>query len=370
MDVRALSRMDRPISSVPSGPPPLERPNSWLLRSMSFCRHPARTRAKQPRSLSAAGVKPSSSWAPATRGPRPSCFTSKAWTTRWVATGHTRSPFPSTTARSKGVWVCGLWQSRRSLCEEALLKIRGVISFTFQMTVKRCIVRIRSDLRAEVRPPSSPLSSPLAPPPPLHCFTHLDVASQALASAIAATQVMKAQQVVKGENGDEVSCFCWSDVFVSHAQSDRLVKVKSVAQALSANTPVFSGVDPLGRGQLSAGGAQRGPARLPAGGREPVSGARQGSEPGRIQPGWSQLAGCCHQLPVPLLLLVTPPPAAPGQAARDSCVRVRRCSLNVQEGSSSSSCWSVSCAFIPNMVHLDRCGLQRPLVAVLQNSGE
>lgn len=65
--------------------------------------------------------------------------------------------------------------SRRSLCEEALLKIRGVISFTFQMAVKRCIVRIRSDLKAE-----------------------------ALASAIASTQVMKAQQVVKAENGDEV----------------------------------------------------------------------------------------------------------------------------------------------------------------------
>lgn len=65
--------------------------------------------------------------------------------------------------------------SRRSLCEEALLKIRGVISFTFQMAVKRCIVRIRSDLKAE-----------------------------ALASAIASTQVMTAQQVVKGENGDEV----------------------------------------------------------------------------------------------------------------------------------------------------------------------
>lgn len=31
------------------------------------------------------------------------------------------------------------------------------------------------------------------------------VVSQALASAIASTQVMKAQQVVKGENGDEVS---------------------------------------------------------------------------------------------------------------------------------------------------------------------
>lgn len=65
--------------------------------------------------------------------------------------------------------------NRRSLCEEALLKIRGVISFTFQMATRRCIVRIRSDLKAE-----------------------------ALASAIASTQVMTAHQVVKGENGDEM----------------------------------------------------------------------------------------------------------------------------------------------------------------------
>ncbi|XP_070990023.1 armadillo repeat-containing protein 1-like [Oncorhynchus clarkii lewisi] len=65
--------------------------------------------------------------------------------------------------------------SRRSLCEESLLKIRGVISFTFQMGIKRCIVRIRSDLKAE-----------------------------ALGSAIASTEVMKAQQVVRGEDGEEV----------------------------------------------------------------------------------------------------------------------------------------------------------------------
>ncbi|XP_030629398.1 armadillo repeat-containing protein 1-like [Chanos chanos] len=65
--------------------------------------------------------------------------------------------------------------SRRSLCEEVLLKIRGVISFTFQMAVKRCIIRIRSDLTAET-----------------------------LGSAIASTKVMRAQQVVKAANGDEV----------------------------------------------------------------------------------------------------------------------------------------------------------------------
>ncbi|KAF1376531.1 hypothetical protein PFLUV_G00212450 [Perca fluviatilis] len=63
----------------------------------------------------------------------------------------------------------------RGLCEEALLKVRGVISFTFQMASKRCTVRIRSDLPTE-----------------------------SLASAIAATKVLSAQQVVKNEAGEDV----------------------------------------------------------------------------------------------------------------------------------------------------------------------
>ncbi|KAG5850233.1 hypothetical protein ANANG_G00080070 [Anguilla anguilla] len=75
--------------------------------------------------------------------------------------------------------------SRRGLCEEALLRIRGVISFTFQMAVKRCVVRIRSDLKAE-----------------------------ALGTAIASTKVMKAQQVVKSEEGDEVIVPFQEDVLV------------------------------------------------------------------------------------------------------------------------------------------------------------
>lgn len=36
------------------------------------------------------------------------------------------------------------------MCEEALLKVKGVISFTFQMALKRCTVRIRADLSTEV----------------------------------------------------------------------------------------------------------------------------------------------------------------------------------------------------------------------------
>ncbi len=41
-------------------------------------------------------------------------------------------------------------KDQRGLCEEALLKVKGVISFTFQMASKRCTVRIRSDLSTEV----------------------------------------------------------------------------------------------------------------------------------------------------------------------------------------------------------------------------
>ncbi|CAB1341046.1 unnamed protein product [Coregonus sp. 'balchen'] len=84
----------------------------------------------------------------------------------------------STNKRAKTVvlHIDGLDDStRRSLCEEALLKIRGVISFTFQMAVKRCVVRIRSDIKAE-----------------------------ALGTAINSTKVMKASQVLKGEDGGEL----------------------------------------------------------------------------------------------------------------------------------------------------------------------
>ncbi|XP_012934316.1 armadillo repeat-containing protein 1-like [Heterocephalus glaber] len=65
--------------------------------------------------------------------------------------------------------------SQRNLCEEALLKIKGVISFTFQTAVQRCVVQICSDLKTD-----------------------------RLASAIASTNVMKAQQVVKSESGEEM----------------------------------------------------------------------------------------------------------------------------------------------------------------------
>ncbi|XP_071335147.1 armadillo repeat containing 1, like [Trachinotus anak] len=79
-------------------------------------------------------------------------------------------------AKSVTLHIQGLDSTdQRGLCEEALLKVRGVISFTFQMASKRCTIRIRSDLPTE-----------------------------SLASAIAATKVMSAQQVVKNEAGEEI----------------------------------------------------------------------------------------------------------------------------------------------------------------------
>lgn len=64
------------------GRPRPERRSCWRLRSTSSCRRPAAPTPNRPRSPSAAAVKPSSSWAPATREPRPSSSTSTAWTTR------------------------------------------------------------------------------------------------------------------------------------------------------------------------------------------------------------------------------------------------------------------------------------------------
>lgn len=64
---------------------------------------------------------------------------------------------------------------RKSLCEEALLKVKGVISFTFQIAIRRCTVRVKPDLATE-------------------CLT----------SAIAETKVLKAQQVITNECGKEV----------------------------------------------------------------------------------------------------------------------------------------------------------------------
>ncbi|KAM8946279.1 armadillo repeat-containing protein 1-like [Pelodytes ibericus] len=64
---------------------------------------------------------------------------------------------------------------KKNMCEEALLKVKGVISFTFQIAIRRCTIRVKPDL-----------------------------ATECLATAIAETRVLQAQQVIKNESGNEV----------------------------------------------------------------------------------------------------------------------------------------------------------------------
>ncbi|XP_078682048.1 armadillo repeat-containing protein 1-like [Branchiostoma floridae x Branchiostoma belcheri] len=66
-------------------------------------------------------------------------------------------------------------QHRRELCVSQLLKVKGVISFTFNMPNQRCILRARQDLKAE-----------------------------ALVAMVNQTGVMSAQQVVRNDAGEEV----------------------------------------------------------------------------------------------------------------------------------------------------------------------
>jgi len=65
-------------------------------------------------------------------------------------------------------------QERRQQCLDELIRVKGVISLTFNMKLQRCSVRVRAELQAE-----------------------------ALGNAVKATKVMDAQQVVKTEDGNE-----------------------------------------------------------------------------------------------------------------------------------------------------------------------
>lgn len=64
--------------------------------------------------------------------------------------------------------------------------------------------------------------------------------------------------------------------------------------------------NPVAGGFRSGGGAEHGLARVPPRGREPGSGAAQGRVSPWLHTGRYGLAELCSQLPVPLVLLVTP----------------------------------------------------------------
>ena len=46
--------------------------------------------------------------------------------------------------------ICGCLQNSRDIVEDQLLTVKGVISFTVDMTNQRCAVRLRSDVKPEV----------------------------------------------------------------------------------------------------------------------------------------------------------------------------------------------------------------------------
>ena len=66
-------------------------------------------------------------------------------------------------------------QESRKLVEDTLLGVKGVISFTFNMPQKRCILRVRTDMRPEVP-----------------------------CRALDATRELTVKHVIKNENGEEV----------------------------------------------------------------------------------------------------------------------------------------------------------------------
>ncbi|KAE8602552.1 hypothetical protein XENTR_v10014025 [Xenopus tropicalis] len=54
-------------------------------------------------------------------------------------------------AKTVTLYIHGLCDAeKKHLCEEALLKVKGVISFTFQIAMQRCTVRVKPDLETEV----------------------------------------------------------------------------------------------------------------------------------------------------------------------------------------------------------------------------
>ncbi|CAL1546633.1 unnamed protein product [Lymnaea stagnalis] len=81
-------------------------------------------------------------------------------------------------------------KSDRDLCARLLLKVKGVISITFDITKKRCILR-----------------------------TKMDVKPETLILAIAKSMTMTAQQVVRNEKGEE-SFVCF-DTIQHHVSQDK-----------------------------------------------------------------------------------------------------------------------------------------------------
>nr|XP_054773033.1 armadillo repeat-containing protein 1-like [Lytechinus pictus] len=108
-----------------------------------------------------------------------SCNPNRPKSTRVQGKHHGSKFFVGTNNRKSKIitlQIVGLMDTEcRKSCEEELLKVKGVVSFTFDLLKKRCVVRTRMDLKPEV-----------------------------LVAAISKTETMSAKQVVRNEHGEEV----------------------------------------------------------------------------------------------------------------------------------------------------------------------
>ncbi|XP_033125783.1 armadillo repeat-containing protein 1-like [Anneissia japonica] len=86
-------------------------------------------------------------------------------------------------------------QACRKICEEELLVIKGVISFTFDMAKKRCVLRTKADLKPEI-----------------------------IVAAISRTKIMSAEQVIKNEHGEEVMLTFGANPATVNKENDNLPK--------------------------------------------------------------------------------------------------------------------------------------------------
>jgi len=114
---------------------------------------------------------PSSSPAPSTQKPSTSQKIHQAPTTsqKFFIGGANKR------AKTIILQIEGLEEANKKLCEDAILKVRGVVSFTFNLAKKRCIVRVIDS-----------------------------VSSKSLCQTIADTKLLSAEQVVKNKSGEEV----------------------------------------------------------------------------------------------------------------------------------------------------------------------
>ncbi|KAL8612702.1 hypothetical protein ACOMHN_025353 [Nucella lapillus] len=91
------------------------------------------------------------------------------------ASGHMKGKGSSKSTKSVVLQVRGICdQADRDLCIRLLLRVKGVVSVTFDTAKKQCLLRAKADIKPET-----------------------------LVRAIAKSMTMTAQQVIRNENGDE-----------------------------------------------------------------------------------------------------------------------------------------------------------------------